>query len=234
MAQGSFTVYLLRSDKTDQVYVGITSQPIRKRMNQHRQSAAKGQTKLANAMREYGAESFRIEPIACCRSYHDLRHCEEQLIAQYDSLNNGLNSTAGGAGSPGCQWPEQGRERMRKSARRNWDDVNYRSTISEAQKLAWARKSPEMVAQHAARALATIKRYHAAKGKSEPKKPMFGPYKGKGFNMLIKTHCPQGHPYDEKNTIKQASGRRSCRACKTIAQRLRRAKDRAAGIRRLK
>lgn len=29
---------------------------------------------------------------------------------------------------------------------------------------------------------------------------------------LAKTHCPQGHPYDEENTCRK-NGRRSCRAC---------------------
>jgi len=28
-----------------------------------------------------------------------------------------------------------------------------------------------------------------------------------------KTHCPQGHPYDEANTARKAGNRRSCRAC---------------------
>ena len=29
-----------------------------------------------------------------------------------------------------------------------------------------------------------------------------------------KTHCPKGHPYDERNTIRNKSGSRSCRACR--------------------
>ncbi|MFI9244210.1 NUMOD4 motif-containing HNH endonuclease [Streptomyces sp. NPDC053086] len=28
-----------------------------------------------------------------------------------------------------------------------------------------------------------------------------------------KTHCPQGHPYDEANTIRLSGGRRDCRTC---------------------
>jgi hypothetical protein len=28
-----------------------------------------------------------------------------------------------------------------------------------------------------------------------------------------KTHCPQGHAYDESNTEHRANGRRRCRAC---------------------
>jgi hypothetical protein len=28
-----------------------------------------------------------------------------------------------------------------------------------------------------------------------------------------KTHCPQGHPYDEENTYRTKNGKRQCRAC---------------------
>jgi hypothetical protein len=33
-----------------------------------------------------------------------------------------------------------------------------------------------------------------------------------GHNAL-KTHCPRGHPFDEANTYRRASGTRKCRAC---------------------
>jgi hypothetical protein len=35
----------------------------------------------------------------------------------------------------------------------------------------------------------------------------------------MKTHCPQGHPYDEVNTYRTKTGRRMCRACNRDAQR---------------
>lgn len=37
-----------------------------------------------------------------------------------------------------------------------------------------------------------------------------------------KTHCPQGHPYDEANTIVRSCGRRRCRACNTSENRQKR------------
>lgn len=36
--------------------------------------------------------------------------------------------------------------------------------------------------------------------------------------QLAKTHCPQGHPYDEKNTYRFPSGRRHCRTCVRAAK----------------
>lgn len=37
-----------------------------------------------------------------------------------------------------------------------------------------------------------------------------------GENMRTKTHCPNGHPYDETNTY-QRNGRRHCRSCRKAA-----------------
>ena len=49
-----------------------------------------------------------------------------------------------------------------------------------------------------------------------------------GENMRSKTHCPQGHPYDEANTRHTKNGNRLCRACYREHQRryLERAKSR--------
>jgi hypothetical protein len=33
------------------------------------------------------------------------------------------------------------------------------------------------------------------------------------FPNSAKTHCPQGHPYDEENTKVNSKGRRECRTC---------------------
>lgn len=47
-----------------------------------------------------------------------------------------------------------------------------------------------------------------------------------------KTHCPQGHPYDERNTILsfglRAHGKRSCRTCHNRRERARHARKRVA------
>lgn len=41
-----------------------------------------------------------------------------------------------------------------------------------------------------------------------------------GQRQRAKTHCPQGHPYDERNTYRSpATGKRQCRCCRTAATR---------------
>jgi hypothetical protein len=43
-----------------------------------------------------------------------------------------------------------------------------------------------------------------------------------------KTHCPQGHPYDEENTYRTKSGRRLCVICKRESDKRRAKKKRSA------
>lgn len=40
-----------------------------------------------------------------------------------------------------------------------------------------------------------------------------------GAQMRAKTHCPQGHPYDEANAYVRSDGSRICRACKRLRDR---------------
>lgn len=42
-----------------------------------------------------------------------------------------------------------------------------------------------------------------------------------------KTHCPQGHPYDEVNTYVTPRGKRACRSCRRESSRLDMARRRA-------
>ena len=42
-----------------------------------------------------------------------------------------------------------------------------------------------------------------------------------------KTHCPQGHPYDETNTYRIRTGGRACRTCARIRTRERRERSRS-------
>lgn len=37
-------------------------------------------------------------------------------------------------------------------------------------------------------------------------------------HQATKTHCPQGHPYDEANTYRPKRGGRMCRACRRTTQ----------------
>jgi len=46
--------------------------------------------------------------------------------------------------------------------------------------------------------------------------------------MADKTHCPSGHPYDQRNTYLTPRGKRDCRACRHAAVRRYRIRKRGA------
>jgi hypothetical protein len=48
-----------------------------------------------------------------------------------------------------------------------------------------------------------------------------------GARERAKTHCPQGHPYDESNTYRTDRGHRQCRACGAARTRRKKAEARA-------
>ncbi len=50
-------------------------------------------------------------------------------------------------------------------------------------------------------------------------------------NNARKTHCPQGHPYDNKNTYINPDGQRLCRICARANQVKHRGKMRLLGVR---
>lgn len=52
-----------------------------------------------------------------------------------------------------------------------------------------------------------------------------------GNSAAHRTHCPHGHPYDERNTYWRRTGGRMCRACKLRRKTLARARRRSAGFR---
>lgn len=54
--------------------------------------------------------------------------------------------------------------------------------------------------------------------------------RGRGLSALnaIKTHCPQGHPYDEANTYMPSRGGRTCRTCHRNREHMRKLAKREA------
>ncbi|AVZ72963.1 HNH endonuclease [Streptomyces lunaelactis] len=50
-----------------------------------------------------------------------------------------------------------------------------------------------------------------------------------GTNQAVKTHCPQGHEYDDANTYAAPGNRRRCRGCHREHMRARRATQRTQG-----
>lgn len=88
-------IYKIINDINDKVYIGQTTRSLSKRWSQHKQDSKEGQTHLYRAMRKYGIEHFSIEQIVEC-SENELDKLERFYIEQYDSYENGYNSTLSG------------------------------------------------------------------------------------------------------------------------------------------
>jgi group I intron endonuclease len=84
------------------LYIGCTINTLKHRFEEHCYRCLKTNinTKLCNSIRKYGVEKFTIELIDEC-SLEKIYEREVELIKEYNSFENGLNSTLGGEGCLG-------------------------------------------------------------------------------------------------------------------------------------
>lgn len=91
-------IYKITNTINSKVYIGQTIKTAEKRFQQHRNNYTKSyfsQIVLYKAFKKYGIENFSFEIIEEIPNEElDLR--EKYWIEQYDSYNNGYNSTLGG------------------------------------------------------------------------------------------------------------------------------------------
>jgi group I intron endonuclease len=91
-------IYAIINTINGKVYIGQTRQGMARRRGEHRHRFNLGERdhKLYQAMRKYGIENFRFEVLCHCLKPEYLDEVERQVIAQYDSFENGYNMTCGG------------------------------------------------------------------------------------------------------------------------------------------
>lgn len=100
-----YRFYCLTSQKN---YIGITTQDINRRWDQHKNESLGKQvfkdTHFHRAIRRYGWDNFertillRLESDSEEQLLESLNQLEQYYIQKYDSYNNGYNSTKGGKG----------------------------------------------------------------------------------------------------------------------------------------
>lgn len=114
------TIYLIRSNLTNKVYVGQTWMSLEARFTAHKRCAKRRvkrhSVKLHNSMRKYGFENFFIEKLAESSTQEEANELEDFYILKFDSINKGLNLKRGGAAG---DFSEETRKKMSKSARGN-------------------------------------------------------------------------------------------------------------------
>lgn len=102
MSKEKGKIYKITNLSNNLLYIGCTIHELDKRLSEHvyRSIKTDSNTKLANSIRKYGVENFRIDLITEC-DLDKIYETEIKYIIEYDSYNCGLNSTFGGEGCIG-------------------------------------------------------------------------------------------------------------------------------------
>ena len=96
----TYCVYKHTNICNNKCYIGITSQsPNRRWLNGYGYS--KTQPKFYNAIKKYGWDSFTHEILFENLTFEEANQKEIELIALYNSCENGYNISTGGSGNPG-------------------------------------------------------------------------------------------------------------------------------------
>ena len=100
-----WTIYCHTHISTGRRYIGLTSQTMEKRWNQHISQAKNskdGRWHFPNAVRKYGKEAFTHEVLSMSWDLDGANATEEALIEQYNTRNpdSGFNITKGGLHTP--------------------------------------------------------------------------------------------------------------------------------------
>jgi len=91
-------IYKITNTLNDKIYIGQTIRSLSDRWSVHKNYAKnnKFKTKIANAMRKYGIENFKIETLCTCNNIDELNELEEFLIQEANSIECGYNIRYGG------------------------------------------------------------------------------------------------------------------------------------------
>lgn len=90
-------VYKAQNEVTEEVYIGVTSKSLEKRIKDHLQKAQKGTGHLfQKGISTYGPEAFRWEQIDTAENPNELAAKEKKYILEFSSNERGYNSDSGG------------------------------------------------------------------------------------------------------------------------------------------
>lgn len=117
-------VYQLKNKINDKRYIGVTSQGLKQRINQHKSRAKKygGQSNhFYAALNKYGIESFDISILSECKNKEELEKKEISLI---EALKPEYNIAPGGnVGALGHRWSPEQKKKMseQRKGRKAWN-----------------------------------------------------------------------------------------------------------------
>lgn len=111
-------IYKITNKENGLIYIGCTINSLEKRFGEHlsRCFTSEYKSKLYNSMKKYGQENFTIELIEEC-DLNIIYETEKKYVEQYDSYNNGLNSTIGGEGCLGYTHSPEIRQKISENTK---------------------------------------------------------------------------------------------------------------------
>ena len=123
MSYKNAKIYKILNNATDDVYIGSTTQPLSKRMVDHRASCKSDKSfhlQLHNKMNELGIENFYIELLEeyPCENVEQLRKREGERIREFATLNRYV------AGRDEQQYREDNKEQRAKT-NKAWREKNH-------------------------------------------------------------------------------------------------------------
>lgn len=110
-------IYLARNIVNDNVYIGITTRPLEKRVIQHYSDARnnKYNAPLHNAIRKYGTQAFTWKVLETVDNKY-LPYVEQVYITYYRLMGYKLyNATEGGDGTIGYKHTDEAKAKMSKA-----------------------------------------------------------------------------------------------------------------------
>jgi group I intron endonuclease len=140
-----WTIYCHIHIDSGRRYIGLTSQTVEKRWNQHcvqAKSSKGGRWHFPNAIRQYGKNAFSHEVLEVCETLESANEAEAKWIDHFDSRNpeRGFNLAKGGEHVPHPiknPWDRPGyREKAIRSLKNTWSDPKKRAEASVISKTA--------------------------------------------------------------------------------------------------
>ena len=137
-----YTIYKITNLINNKVYIGQTIRKLQYRWTQHLYSSKKDPTTpIYYAMKKYGVENFKIEPIVSCFDLNELNLMETHFILEYRSndSNFGYNCNTGGKN----QIPNEETREKHRIASKGERNPNYGKKTSEEAKRKRAEHMPD-------------------------------------------------------------------------------------------
>lgn len=141
-----YKIYKIYNVITKKYYIGITSQSIKARFAAHFSESKRLDTnKFKRALRKYNINNWVLCLLEETTTLNDANEKEKYYIKEYNTFENGYNSTKGGCGSVGRIFSTQTKKKMSEKAKIRANTETGRKLLSENGKL---RKDIKQNKQH--------------------------------------------------------------------------------------